>query len=319
MADPYWDHLRALYLEHAQLGGGHLDVRTPDPALAARLRAPREGEADYVAPAAQVRDVTVDHETGSCTVRVYTPHTVTSGRPLFVWCHGGAWAAGDLDGPEADATARETCVRADAVVVSVDYRLAKDGVHYPIPLDDVVAAYLWSVDNAKDLGATPERVILGGASAGGNLAAGAALRVRDDGSPMPAALLLAYPCLHAELPPASPELQGKLDRLPPAAAFAPHLLTPIIENYLGAPIGEATPYAMPGLADDLSDLPPTMIINDEYDGLRASGERFAQQLRDAGVEVVLATVPDVDHGHLARPALPQLEQTYADMSQWVKG
>ncbi|MBB5136940.1 acetyl esterase/lipase [Thermocatellispora tengchongensis] len=263
--------------------------------------------------------MTVDHATGSCAVRVYTPETDADGRPLFVWCHGGAWAAGDLEGPEADATAREVCVRADAVVVSVDYRLAKDGVHYPVPLDDVVAAYLWAVDKAKDLGADPARVTLGGASAGGNLAAGAALRVRDEGAPMPAALLLAYPCLHPELPPASPELQEKLDRLSPAAAFAPHLLTPIVENYLGAPISEATPYAMPGLADDLTGLPPTMIINDEYDGLRASGEHFARQLREAGVEVVLDTVPDVDHGHLARPALPQLEQTYADMARWVKG
>jgi acetyl esterase len=319
VADPYWDRLRALFLEHAQLGAEHPDTRTPDPALAERLRAPREGEADYVAPAAEVRDVTIEHETGSCTARVYTPHTDTTGRPLFVWCHGGAWAAGDLDGPEADATAREICARADAVVVSVDYRLAKDGVHYPVPLDDVVAAYLWAVDNAKDLGADPGRVTLGGASAGGNLAAGAALRIRDAGSPPPAALLLAYPCLHAELPPASPELREKLDHLSPAACFAPHLLTPIIENYLGAPIGEATPYAMPGLADDLSGLPRTMIINDEYDGLRASGERFAQQLHEAGVEVVVDTVPDVEHGHLSRPALPQLEQTYADVARWVKG
>ncbi|NJP90918.1 alpha/beta hydrolase [Nonomuraea sp. FMUSA5-5] len=315
MTDPYWDRLRTLYHEHLRLGADHPDARTPDPELAARLRAPREGEAEYAAPAARVRDVVI----GPCTVRVYTPEADAIGRPLFVWCHGGAWAAGDLEGPEADATAREICTRADAVVVSVDYRLATDGVHYPIPLDDVVAAYLWAVDNAKDLGADPALITLGGASAGGNLAAGAALRVRDEGSPPPAALLLVYPCLHPELPPASPELRAVLDRMSPAAAFAPHVTTPIVENYLGTPITEATSYAMPGLADDLSGLPRTMIINSEYDGLRASGERFAQQLRDAGVEVVLDTVPDVDHGHLARPALPQLEQTYADMSRWVRG
>lgn len=319
MADAYRDRLTALYLEHMRLGAEHPDARPPDPELFARLREPLDGEAGYVPPAPQVRDVTVRHETGSCPVRVYTPETETADRPLLVWCHGGAWAAGDLDGAEADATSREVCVRADAVVVSVGYRLARDGVHYPVPHDDVVAAYLWAVGNAKDLGADPSRVTPAGASAGGNLAAGAVLRVRDEGAPMPASLLLVYPCLHPVLPEASAELRATLGLLSPSSAFARHILTPIIENYLGASIGEATPYAMPGIADDLGGLPPTLIINCEYDGLRASGECFARQLREAGVEVATDTVPDVEHGHLSRPGLPQAARTHAAMSRWVEG
>jgi acetyl esterase/lipase len=278
---------------------------------------PDAAEAAYVPPHAEVRDVVVEHASGSFPVRVYLPEAASIGRPLLVWCHGGAWARGGLDMPEADASAREVCARAGSVVVSVDYRLAVGGVRFPVPHDDVVAAYRWAVEHAGSLGADPARIVLGGASAGGNLAAGAALRVRDDGDPPPAALLLAYPCLHAELPPASDELLAKLELLSPAAAAHPGALSPIVENYLGAPAGEATTYAMPGVAEDLTGLPPTLIINCEYDGLRASGERFALQLEQAGVHVVVETARDVAHGHLDRPGLPQAAESHAVMAAWV--
>lgn len=310
MADAYWERFTTAYREKvARLAS--------DPeGGAARMKTHDHGA--YVAPSVGARDVTVDYESGSFPVRVYVPGTTAAGRPLLVWCHGGAWAAGDLDSPEADATAREVCARANAVVVSVGYRLAANGVHFPVPHDDVVAAYQWAVDRAEVLGADPARITLGGASAGGNLAAGAALRVRDDGRPTPAALLLAYPCLHPELPPASEELQSKLDRCAPDVNFRPGEMQIVVENYLGARVADASAYAMPGVAADLTRLPPTLIINCEYDSLRASGERFAQQLQEAGVRVLVDTAPDVTHGHLDRPGPAQATQSHADMASWVQ-
>ncbi len=318
MSDVYWDRLMKAYADLGSLGSEHPSVQDPDPELAAFLAAQTPEEASYRAPATvATQDITVSHESGSFDIRTYMPTTTTTGRPLMVWCHGGGWAAGDLEGPEADATSREVAVRADAAVISVDYRLARGGVHYPIPLQDVVAAYLWAREHAEDLGADPERITLAGASAGGNLAAGAALWLRDHGIPMPARLALAYPTLHPVLPPASAELRTKLDRLSRVASAEKEVLTPMIENYLGGPVEDAAPYAMPGVSGDLTGLPPTYIFNSEYDGLRASAERFAHQLAEAGSFVALETLADVAHGHFARPGLAQSRTSHRDLAAWV--
>lgn len=157
-----------------------------DRALIARLQSPTAAEGDYNASDVGTRDVTIVHETGTFDVRVYTPIERVSDSPLFVWCHGGGWAAGDLEGPEADATSREVSARAGAIVVSVDCRLALRGLYYPAPHGDVVAAYRWALGNATSFGADPGRISLGGASAGANLAAGAALHLRDAGDRAPA-------------------------------------------------------------------------------------------------------------------------------------
>jgi acetyl esterase/lipase len=286
-----------------------------DPALCARLRAQVEAPGSYVAPDAVVTEREAPGPHGPIPVRVYRPADQGDGAPLLVWCHGGGWVAGDLAMPEADATAREVATRAEATVVSVDYRLALEGVWFPVPLDDVVAAFRWAVAEAPALGADPSRVSLGGASAGANLAAGAALRLRDEGGPFPTALLLAYPCVHAVLPPPSAELAPKVAAITPTMAFAPEVLTPLVENYLGAPTSEATPYAMPALGD-VAGLPPTLILNAEYDGLRASGEAFGAQLAAAGVAVEMRYEPDVAHGHLNSPWLA--DASFATMAAWVR-
>lgn len=318
--DPFWERLVASHRALAAGDNAHPDLVAGDPALVARLLAPVEGEDSYQPPVVQTRDITLSDDTGCFQVRVYTPESPPRARrPLLVWVHGGAWAAGDLEGSEADATAREVCARADSIVVSVDYRLATGGVHYPVPLNDVVTAFTWAVTNAHDLGADPAAATLGGGSAGGNLAAGAALKLRDTGRLCPARLALIYPALHPVLPLTSGELQSKLVLLNPQMAADPHVYEVIVENYLGTTAEDADSYAMPGIADDLSGLPPTLIVNCEYDGLRASGEYFASQLQDGGVEVTMLMAPDVAHAHLARPGLPAATKTHEDLATWVTG
>ncbi|MFC7571643.1 alpha/beta hydrolase [Klenkia terrae] len=192
-----------------------------DPASRARLDAFMSlGEAPP-APDVHVRDTVAPGPHGDVPVRVYSPAADGTGRPGFVWMHGGAFRAGDLDMPEADRTAREVCARAGAVVVSVDYRLAVDGVTYPVPHDDVVAAVRWVRDEAAALGVDPARITVGGASAGGNLATGATLRLRDDEGWQPAALVLAYTTTHAVLPPASAELTALMAEVPVLLRFPP--------------------------------------------------------------------------------------------------
>ncbi|MEU1167338.1 alpha/beta hydrolase fold domain-containing protein [Streptomyces sp. NPDC005921] len=204
--------------------------------------------------------------------------------------------------------------RADAVVVSVDYRLCGADVHFPAPHDDVVAAYRWVRDNAADLGVDPARIAVGGASAGGNLAAGAALRLRDEGE-TPWQALLLYPLVHAPLPAPSDELAAALVQLPPVFALFTGHLDKVFEAYLGdEPVETASPYAFPALAKDLSGFPPTYIDNDEFDPLRSSGERFTEQLRAAGVDVEQVLSAGVVHGHLNLVGLDTARVTFDRMA-----
>jgi acetyl esterase len=248
-------------------------------------------------PAVTTYDAAAPGPHGPVPVRVYLPADDSPSRPGVVWLHGGAFMGGDLDMPEADWTARQLCDRAGAVVVSIDYRLAVGGVTYPVPHDDVVAAVRWVRDTAAELAVDAARISVGGASAGGNLAAGATLRLRDDDGWQPAGLLLAYPVAHPVLPPPSAALAAKMADVPALLRFPPEQTASITTNYLGGPLSTADGYAMPGLAV-LDGLCPTLVLNAEYDDLRASGEAFAAQLALAGVDIRQLMAPGTLHGFL---------------------
>ena len=250
-------------------------------------------------PDVATRDDVAPGPHGPVPVRIYTPER-PSGAGL-VWAHGGGFVGGDLEMREADWTAREICARAGAVVVSVDYRLAVGGFCYPVPHDDAVAAVAWTRDNAPALGIDPGRISIGGASAGGNLTAGAALKLRDRDGWVPASLLLAYPALHAAVPAPSSELAAKLAELPPLFQPLAGGGHPLSENYLGGPLSTADGYAFPAHAV-LGGLCPTVLVNAEYDNLRASGEAFTAALAVAGVDVRQVTVRGLLHGFLNQPA-----------------
>jgi acetyl esterase/lipase len=268
-----------------------------DPQQRARLDAFMSITDAPAPPSVDVRTAEAAGPHGPVPVRIYSPVADGADRPGFVWLHGGAFRMGDLDMPEADWTARQICERAGAVVVSVDYRLCVGGVTYPVPHDDVVAAVRWVRDGAAALGVDAARISLGGASAGGNLATGAALKMRDEDDWLPAALLLAYTTFHAVVPPASPSLAPLLEEIPRILRFLPEDRRGITENYLGGPASRADGYAMPAGAV-LEGLCPVLLLNSEYDDLRASAEVFAGQLAVAGVDVQQVLVRGMLHGFL---------------------
>ena len=248
------------------------------------------------------RDESVLGPHGPVPVRIYTPSAeVPAQAPCLVWLHGGGFIGGDLDMREGDWTAREVCAAAGAVVVSVDYRLAVGGVCYPVPHDDTVAAVAWVRDRAGDLGVDPLQITIGGASAGANLTAGAAVKLRDRDGWGPTALVLVYPALHAQIPAPSPSLAATLTELPPL--FHPPVTegNPLSENYLGGPLSSADGYAFPAGAV-LDGLSPTLVLNAEYDRLRASGEAFTAALALVGVDVRQVTIRGMLHGFLNLPA-----------------
>lgn len=278
-----------------------------DPEAARRLAAWGALPDGYRSPDVVVEAAELPGPHGPVPVRVYRPLVPAGGGllPLLVWCHGGAFVGGDLDMPEAHHTSAEIAARAPAVVVSVGYRLAVDGVHYPVPHDDVRAAFVGARRAAVGWGADPRRAALGGASAGGNLATGVAQHLRDDGEPGPSCLLLAYPALHARLPAGDDAAPGTAG-LPTLLRFAPGQVAWFSDNYAGPGGG---PYAFPADAG-AHGLPPVTMVLSEYDDLRASGEVFARDLADTGGEVDLWVAPGAVHGHLNHGAvLPPAVET----------
>lgn len=274
-------------------------------------------------------------------LRVY-PAAEPNGSVL-VWLHGGAFMFGTIDMPEADQVGRRLSALG-TTVVSVDYTLAPldalaalgpigDGApegmpspeqmraemeaagpraRYPVASLQAVAAFDWAVAHAEEFGGAADRVSLGGASAGGNLAAGAGVRLRDraqasPGAAVPAVLALVYPVLHAPLPVANAELEGLLVGLPEALTFPPASTEAINRNYLGeVDAGEA--YAFPG-GNDMTGLGRTLIVTADRDRLRASGEAFASELALAGVDVSIVRQRGALHGYLNEIGDPRAEDT----------
>lgn len=275
--------------------------------------------------AAEIEDLTIDGPHGSIPVRTYLPSNATRG---LVWIHGGAFAFGDIDQPESDWVARQLAARGVAVV-AVDYRLAgvpewasaamgvpvRDGHLYPVASEEVTAAFTWAVTLLPHL--TPGDWSLGGASAGANLSAGAALRLRDEGGILPRTLLLAYGLFHAELPPLPAELAAKYAALPPEqAVFTPEIVQLISLNYVGDPSQFASVYAFPG-GHALAGLSPTFLLNADTDSLRASGDQFGAELVASGVDVLVVREPGTQHGHLDNPALPAAARSIERMATWL--
>ena len=257
-----------------------------------------------------------DDRAGDVPVRVYRPDPGLHAEPraALVWAHGGGFAAGDLDMPESDAVARRLQENG-ILVVAVDYRLAGPGTTYPVPSDVVLTAWRWGREFCLAAGVPAGRVQLGGASAGGNLVAGAVLRLLADGGDVPAAVFLAYPTLHAVPPAASPVAQAAVETLPAAERWSAADVAAMYEGYLGGFLDAAPAPAVPGTAD-LEGFPPTFVLTSEADGLRGSADEFARRLVLAGSSVLSVCEPGTAHGHLNRPGA-RFDASLRRVARWL--
>ncbi len=219
-------------------------------------------------------------------IRVYTPQG-DGPFPVLVYFHGGGWVVGDLE--THDAQCRALSHGALCVVVAVDYRLAPEH-KFPAAVDDCEAATQWAADHAVTLGGDPDRMAVGGDSAGGNLAAVVALRARDRGTPYLAFQLLIYPSteMHCGTVSHQENAEGYLLTREAIMWFR--------DQYLRSDADVSHPDASPLLAPSLDDLPPAFIITAEFDPLRDEGETYAARLQEAGVPVILKRYDGMIHG-----------------------
>ncbi len=218
-------------------------------------------------------------------VRIYRPHQAQG---AVVWLHGGGGVMGDLD-TEHPAAAR-LAVGSGAVVISVGFRLAPEHP-FPAALDDAYAALAWTAEHADGLGIDPDRIAVGGHSAGGGLAAGVALRARDQHGPPIRFQLLNEPGLDDR------QETWSARHFTDTPWLTRDKLTAYWRHYLGST--PATPYAAPARADDLSGLPPAHIATAEFDPNRDEGITYALRLLQAGASVELHQWPGTFHGSQA--------------------
>jgi acetyl esterase len=259
------------------LGEPPIEEQTPEQARALRT-------AKIGAPAIHVEDVR-DLRAGSVGARLYHPRPGTT-TGLLVFFHGGGWVIGDLD--THDDTCRALAAGSGHAVLSVDYRLAPEH-QFPAPLADAIEATRWAHANAADLGADPERIAVGGDSAGGNLAA-----VVAQLAPAPLVFsLLVYPVTDARLghPSHAENAEGYFLSTVGMRWF--------IDHYLSGDGGTADdPRVSPLVADDaaIGTSPPTLVITAGYDPLRDEGIAYAERLHAVGVPTSLVHYPGMFHG-----------------------
>jgi acetyl esterase/lipase len=274
-------------------------------------------------PEVEVEDISVPGPHGPVPLRLYRPRGAAPTRALL-WAHGGGFAAGTLDWNEAHVVSAELASRAGAFVASVDYRLASGTVRFPVPLDDVVAAWAWLTSTegraAAGGGGLPESapIALGGASAGAALALATAVRLRDDAGHAPSSVLLAYPFAHFPVPALDDETAAVMASLPAMLRFTPESIEGMVRNYVGR-ISDVPALALPGHAP-LENLPPVHVLLSEYDDLRPSGELLVRQLVEAGVRAQEYLARGMLHGHLNRlPSLAEVDASLEWFAEALRG
>ena len=244
-----------------------------------------------------VRSTTFAARHGDLPLRIYTPQAWSrTARPVVLNFHGGGFVLGSAR--QCDWSCSIVAKELDAIVVSVDYRLAPTH-RYPAGLLDCFDALQWVAEHAPDLGGDPGRIGLMGDSAGGNLAAVIAIAARDESGPAVAHQALIYPV--TDMTEALLEDQSYVDNTDRGIVLSNDDME-VFQDFYVTEADDLTDYRLsPILAPDLSGLPPAVIVVAGLDPLHDSGVRYAQALADAGNDVTVEDFHVMPHGFVSFP------------------
>ncbi|WP_326953489.1 alpha/beta hydrolase [Amycolatopsis sp. NBC_01286] len=287
------------------------DAPVPErPPTAVELRAAFAASRPAPGALAPVAAVT-ERRVGDLRVRLYLPEA-PGPVPVFLWIHGGGWTIGSVD--ENEVASHAVCAGASVAVAAVEYRLAPEDP-YPAAPEDCYAVLEWLAAGGAGPAVSPERIAVGGESAGGNLSTVVSLMARDRGGPSISAQVLICPVF------AHPD-----DGFASYADFATgygmtaDAMRFFFAQYAPDPARLTDPYLLPSRSKDLKSLPPALILTAEYDVLRDEGEAFARQLTDAGVAVDLTRYAGQIHGFYGLYTdLPSSPKSHAEVAAYLRG
>ncbi len=310
MLDPQANGLLKLMLEY---GVPAVNTQTPQDARQAYLSRKGFSQPDAL-PLAEIRDHVLDLGTHQLKVREYRPNTPLSLRwspegkaltPALLYFHGGGWTIGDID--THDVLCRALTEGAGCAVFSLDYRLGPESP-FPAAFEDALAAFHWLREKALDsrFGIDPDRIALGGDSAGGNLAAAACIALRNNDI-QPCFQLLIYPATDMLCTHASHVKRGK-----------GYLLTKqAIEWFRGNYMPDPTTYtdwrASPLLAPEHEGLPSAFVLLAGFDPLHDEGLAYANKLSKAGVRVQVINFERQIHGFITMGRILDEANTAVDL------
>jgi acetyl esterase len=260
-----------------------------------------------------VEPLTIAAASGVIPARVYTPRTLRQSdglAPCLVFFHGGGWVIGDLD--SHDVACRKLADEGQLIVISVDYRLAPED-KFPAAVDDAFAATAWIADHAKELGIDATRLVVGGDSAGGNLAAVVAISARERNGPSISGQVLIYPATDFAM-------MHPSHREPETSILLTHtVIRWFRDHYLNSPADAKNWRASPARAETLAGLPPAFVMTAGADPLRDEGEEYARRLERAGVPVTYRTFPGQFHGFFTMgKLLEQANVATRDIGAWLR-
>jgi acetyl esterase len=255
-------------------------------------------------PVHEVYDRMIPTPIGPLPVRVFRP-SEHGDLPILCWFHGGGWVTGNID--THDQLCRQLCDAVNAVVVSVDYRLAPE-TKFPGAVQDCVAAYDWATRHAAEIGGDATRVAIGGDSAGGNLAAVVALLARDRELPAPKLQLLVNPVTDHEF-----ESMSMIDNAKGYYLEADGMRW-FYDHYARTPADVEDWRMSPLRASRLAGLPRAVVVTAEYDPLRDQGEAYGRRMQEEGVPTEIVRADGLIHGFFGMHAFMPPAQEAWDIS-----
>jgi acetyl esterase len=299
----------ALLYRLAELGLPRYETLTPDQARSA-MAAARRAAAIELPSVGEIRDLEIPAAHGKIPARLYRPLDASGPLPGLVFFHGGGWVLGDLE--SHDILCRRLANAGECAVLAVDYRLAPEH-RFPSAVEDAINSTRWVFANARTLEIDPDRIAVGGDSAGANLAAVLCHVTRDEGKPRIRLQLLIYPVV--ELAFTHPSHQLKEDHLPVLG----DTMIWFREHYLSEPKQQQDWRASPLLAKSFSALPPAYVLTAGYDPLSDEGVAYAGKLEQAGVKVTRRHFPGQIHGFLTMGVgFPTTELAISEIGQALK-
>ena len=259
-----------------------------------------------------VENLLIDGPHGDIPIRVYTPDVLEEKLPTLVYYHGGGWTIGSIE--THDVVCRNLANSSGHKVIIVDYRLAPEH-RFPKGLEDCYAVTQWVFDHADTLQILPDQISIGGDSAGGNYTAAVTLMAKERKGPNIKSQLLIYPATDA-LRSINDSPYESIRENASAPILTSGLTKSFWDHYLNNEEDAENKYASPIKADDLSDLPPALLITAQYDPIRDEGEAYGARLHASGVDVEMHRYDGLIHGFIQLP-IPINENVFQTIGEFL--